>query len=108
MVDQDGGIEQEQHLTDPATLGSPLFSDPRRRIFVPLMSTVDRSGRGADEVGAPPFLERPTDRRPYEFAAAAVAGDAVDLRHQVVIQLYVHTHTHKIAHERERARLLTS
>lgn len=85
MVDKDGGVEEEEHLADPAIFGSPLVPDPLCWIGVPLVFTADRSGRREDEFGAPAFVKRPEDGGAYERGAAAVAGDVVDLTNKVVL-----------------------
>ncbi len=107
MIDQNGGIEEEQHLADPVLFGSPLLSHPSRGIFVPFVRATYRSRSGANEFAAPAFLKRASYRGADESGAAAVTGVVVDLSDQFIVQFYVYSHTHKIAHSSGVRRSLT-
>ncbi len=98
MIDQNGGIEEEQHLADPVFFGSPLLSHPSRGIFVPFVGATDRSRSGANEFAAPAFLKRASYRGADESASPAGPRDGVDAGDDLVIEFYVHTHAHTITH----------
>jgi hypothetical protein len=53
---------------------------------------VDRAGGSLDR--SPPHLltHSPFDSGPHEPAPAAWTGNTIDLSHQVVVELNVHTH----------------
>ena len=79
-------------------VGSTLLPYPRGGIVVPVVAlVVDRPGRSLDRSPAHLLTHSPLDSGPHEPAPAAGTGDPIDLGHQVVVELNVHTHVQRLA-----------
>ncbi len=86
---------------NPATIPAPLRPDPAGRIAVPVVTRVlQRAQRGLDLVPPPLIIERLLDGGCDEGAAAATPNPCIEVRDQRVIETYVQTHGHSVAHKR--------
>jgi hypothetical protein len=86
-------------LARPASITAALLSHPPRGVGVPLVTR--RSDASSSRQEAVPALLRHEGRRHRltdELAAPPGSGAAVDLGHEAVLQLYVHSHVLKLAH----------
>ena len=115
-IDQDGGIEQDAHtlgpaeraLTDAPEVGSALFTHPPSRIAVPIMLGVGERAYGVfDVLPATLVVEGAPNRRSDERAALTPTHPAVESTHELVVQAYVQTHGHTLAHAVQCERLST-
>lgn len=72
---------------------------PRRGIHIPVVPEVgDRPDRGLDVIPALLILQRATDRVGNECAPFALPDPLIHGLYELRIKAYVHTHTHKLAH----------
>lgn len=83
----------------------PLRSYPGGRIGVPLvLAPGERSEARFDVIPAALVVERPANRRRDECASSPAPNTTVELTHQIVVQRYVQTHGHSLAHGSVRHR----
>lgn len=81
-----------------------LTLHPGGRIRVPLVASVAKlAERRLDVVPTALVLEPPPDQFGDERAPPAWAHPAIELRHEIVIERYVHTHGLNLAHNRAAA-----
>lgn len=99
-VDQDRRVEEElQRSADPAHVGQPLGSHPALEVRVPFVLALgERSEARLDVIPATLVFERPAHRLRDERAAATPADPAVKPRNQGIVERYVQTRGHKLAH----------
>lgn len=90
VVDQNGCIQQDEHLPDLSSVRSPFIPHPRRRIGVPRMSIgrYGPSGR-TDQRALLSMLEGRGDRFSNELCPSPRTGRCVDLGDDLVGQFYV-------------------
>lgn len=90
VVDQHGGIEEEEQLPNLSGVRSPLAPHPSRGIPLPFVSLgLDGSTGGADEITLFPMVQGHRDRLPNEVGPAAGTGGLVDLIYKTIVYLYV-------------------
>lgn len=95
VVDRHHGVEDVDHgSAGPAWGDLPVFSHPPRRVVVPLVRLSVRQGTGRRARGrsAPGLLQRAEHGSTNEYAAFAQAGEPVDFTHDLVVELYPHSH----------------
>ncbi len=99
-VDQHGRVEQQaQASADAAEVVVPLRPYPCSGIGVPLMLSLRKRPKARfDVVPATLIVECLANRRRDESAASPAPYATVELTHQIVIQRYVQTHGHSLAH----------
>lgn len=100
-VDQHGRVEQQtQASADAAEVVVPLRLYPGGWICVPLVLALRKRPEARfDVVPTALIVERLANRRRDERAASPAPDAAVELTHQIVVQRYVQTHGHSLAHE---------
>jgi len=100
-VDQNCRIEQQQALPDTRGIATALRRDPGSGIWIPLVLTVcERADTGFDVLPAPLVVERATEGLGDEGAATTPSDALIELRDEIVIQAYVQTHGHNLAHSK--------
>lgn len=76
-----------------------LRANPTPRVDIPSMTAVlDRSERRLDVVPAALILERTPHGLGDEGAATSASDPAVELRDQLVVEVYVQAHAHTLTH----------
>lgn len=86
-------------LPDPLTVAVSLRSDPLSRVGVPLVAAVlDPTQDSFDLIPPAVVLERSAHRLRDERAPTASAHPAIEACDQLVVEVYVQTHSHKLAH----------
>src|ERR1019366_3301078 len=86
-------------LPDAADVSGTLLAHPSSRIAVPVVLGVgQRADSGFDVVPATLVVERSPNRRRDERAALTPTNPAVESMHDFVVETYVQTHGHKLAH----------
>lgn len=100
-VDEDRRVEQEPgHSAGSAVVAAALSRDPPGGIVVPVVPTVLDGAERRDDVVPPPLVVEPaTDELRDEGAPTTGPGAPVELRHEFIVQRYVHTHVPRIAHK---------
>ncbi len=99
-VDQNCRVEQQQALPDTRGIATALRRDPSSGIWIPLVLTVcKRADTGFDVLPAALIVERTTDGLADERAATASPNTLVELLDEVVIEPYVQSHGHRLAHK---------
>jgi hypothetical protein len=101
QVDQDGRVEQNGcQLPDAALVGAPLLAHPLAGVLVPLVTAFgDRAERGLEQPPAVIIVQGALDRLRDVRASAASADTAVELADELVVERYVHSHGHTLAHK---------
>src|ERR1019366_2112988 len=86
-------------LPGAADVSGTLLAHPSSRIAVPVVLGVgQRADSGFDVVPATLVVERSPNRRRDERAALTPTNPAVESMHEFVVETYVQTHGHKLAH----------
>jgi hypothetical protein len=100
QVDQDGRVEQNGcQLPDAALVGAPLLAHPLAGVLVPPVTAFgDRAERGLEQPPAVIVVQSALDRLRNVGASAASADPAVELADERVVERYVHSHGHTLAH----------
>jgi hypothetical protein len=98
-VDQNCRVEQQQALPDTRGIATALRRDPSGGIWIPLVLTVcERANTGFDVFPAALVVERAADGLADECAATSPPDAPVELLDDVVIEAYVQSHGHRLAH----------
>ena len=84
--------------TGPTRIAVTLPANPRGGVLVPVVAVVVDGTGGSLEVGSATGLaHRLDDGLAHETTAGPRAGELVDLSHQPIVELYVHSHVQKLA-----------
>jgi hypothetical protein len=99
-VDEDGGVEENRrHLPDAALVSTPLLANPAAGILVPLVAAVGNGAeRRLEQFPATIVVQRLLDRTRDIRATATSADATVELADESILEGYVHTHGHTLAH----------
>ena len=99
-VDQDRRVEQQrQRLANAGGVTAALRRNPAGGIAIPFVLTTRESAEPCfDVLPAALILERSADRLADEHAPTSSADPLVELPHELVIQAYVQSHGHTLAH----------
>lgn len=100
-VDQHGGIEKQapQRSARASGIRMALGADPAGRIIVPLVAVrLDRSQRQFDLVPTPLVVQSAPNQLLDESAPSAGACTTIQLAHELVVELYVHSHVRNYTH----------
>ena len=98
-IDQDGRVEQLRQLPNTSWVAVALRRNPAGRVVVPGVLVVgERAEAGFDVLPATLVLECASHGLTDEHAPTAPADTPVELLDQIVIQAYVQSHGHKLAH----------
>jgi len=99
-VDQNGRVEQQrQSSADTARVAEALVMDPSSRIGVPIVTVTGEDPETRFDVfAAPCVVERAAQGVGDESAATASAHALVELFDELVIEAYVQSHGHNVAH----------
>lgn len=99
-IDQDRRVEKDgSHSAHTALIAASLVTNPRRRIFVPVVARIrNRPDRRFDQLPAPLVVECPLDRTRDERPASPRPDPFVELSDELVAQDDVHTHVRSLTH----------
>jgi len=102
-IDEGRGVEKDpaqfELSADSATVSAPLRPDPGGGIAVPFVAPVlQRAQRNLDLVPPPLILKRLPDGGCDEGAAATAPNACIEVRNQFVLEAYVQSHGHSLAH----------
>jgi len=99
MVDEDGRVERKEHESaGPAVVAATLSTHPTGGVGIPFMWGVLRrrgpqaARRGAQGCRALSILECTEHGAAHKSRALARSGEAINLAHDLIVELYVHSH----------------